>query len=313
MASFPTAGTPWAYIRGAFVPVAEATVSVMDAGFVLGVTVAEQMRTFGGKIFRWEAHMARLQRSLEITGTTLPLSIEELHERAVQLVQNNHSLVKPGDDIGLTLFVTPGIYSTYGIAAADLPKGTNVGMHTYPLPFGLWSQKYETGDALALTPVQQVPNACWPTELKCRSRMHYHLADQAARKAFPGSRALLLDDRGNVNESSTASILLFRKDKGLLSPPKESILPGVSVAVLEELAGKCGIPFHYQTLTPDDVATADEVLLTSTSPCVWPVTQFQGKPIGDGKPGMVFRMLLTAWSLMVGHDIQAQAVHFSNR
>jgi len=300
-------------MHGEFVTAAQAAISVMDAGFVLGVTVAEQLRTFGGKLFRWGEHIARLQRSLEIVGVNLPLSCEELGELAEKLVKHNHALQKPGDDIGLTIFVTPGIYGTYGSAASGLPEGPQLGMHTYPIPFGLWAHKYDLGDALATTEVQQVPSQCWPTELKCRSRMHYHLADKAARKAFPGSRALLLNERGEVNESSTASLLIFRSGKGLISPPKESILPGISVAVLEDLAAKCGIPFSYEVLLPQDVANADEVLLTSTSPCVWPVTQFNGKPIGNGKPGMMFRMLLTAWSLMVGHDIQAQALAFAKR
>lgn len=308
-----SSASPLAYMHGEFVPAAQATISVMDAGFVLGVTVAEQLRTFGGKLFRWEEHAARLQRSLEIVGVNLPVTAEVLANLAEKLVKHNHALQKPGDDIGLTIFVTPGIYGTYGSAAAGLPEGPQLGMHTYPIPFGLWAHKYEQGDALAVTDIQQVPSNCWPAELKCRSRMHYYLADQAAREAFPGSRALLLNERGEVNESSTASLLIFRSGKGLVSPPKESILPGISVAVLEELATKCGIPFSYEVLMPEDIAHADEVLLTSTSPCVWPVTQFNGKPIGTGKPGMMFRMLLTAWSLMVGHDIQAQALTFAKR
>lgn len=309
----PRSKEAMAFVGGQWLPATQAAVSVMDGGFVQGVTIAEQLRTFGGKLFRWEEHLSRLQRSLEILGGSLPYDAQTLQRLATELVQHNHALLAKGDDLGLTLFVTPGIYSTYGVAAAGLPVGPLVGMHTYPIPFALWANKYQTGDALSLTAVEQIPANCWPTELKCRSRMHYFLADQAARKKHPGSRALLLDSQGNITESSTANILLFDKQAGLLSPPKEAILPGISVAVVEDLAAKCGIPFHYRPLTPSDVAKADEVLLTSTSPCVWPVTQFEGQPIADGKPGMVFRMLLTAWSLMVGHDIQAQAEHFSNR
>ena len=61
------------------------------------------------------------------------------------------------------------------------------------------------------------------------------------------------------------------------------------------------------------VAAADEVLLCSTSPCVWPAVKLNGKPIGTGKPGPIFRQLLAAWSKMVGLDIRQQAMRFGDR
>jgi branched-subunit amino acid aminotransferase/4-amino-4-deoxychorismate lyase len=66
-------------------------------------------------------------------------------------------------------------------------------------------------------------------------------------------------------------------------------------------------------LVPDDLAVADEVLLTSTPWCLLPVTRFEGRPVGRGEPGPVFRRLLTAWSEMVGIDIAAQADRFAAR
>lgn len=300
---------PLAYLNGSYVPFSQAAISVTDGGFVQGVTVAEQLRTFGGKLFRLDQHLSRLARSLSIVGIELGMSVEKLGEIALELAARNHGLLEAGDDLGLSMFVTPGPYSTF--SSSTVPSGPTIGVHTYPLPFQLWHEKYEQGESLVVTDVMQVPSACWPTELKCRSRMHYYLADKQARQIEPGARALMLNEQGCVTEASTANILVYYRDVGLVSPPKEMILPGVSAAVAQELARSLGIPFSYRPLTVDDVATADEVLLCSTSPCVWPVTRLNGRPIADGKQGEVARGLLAAWSKLVGLDIPAQARLFA--
>jgi branched-chain amino acid aminotransferase len=286
-------------------------VSVTDAGFMQGVTVAEQLRTFGGKLFRLDMHLARLRRSLDVVGVDPGLTDAEFTQIAGEIAAHNHKLLDPADDLGLTIFVTPGVYPLY--AAGSLKPGPTIGIHTVPLPFGAWAAKYQTGESLVVTGVMQVPLACWPPELKCRSRMHYYLADKRAREIEPGARALLLNERGFVTEASTANILANRRSEGLISPPKEHILPGVTVAVIEELAGQLSIPFLHRDLTVDDIAAADEALLCSTSPCIWSVTRLNGQLIGDGRPGPIACRLQAAWNQMVGLDIEAQARRFANR
>lgn len=302
---------PIAYLNGDTLPASQVTISATDAGFIQGVTVAEQLRTFGGKLFRLDLHLARLRRSLEIVGVDPVLSEADFTRIAGEVAAHNHRLLDPADDLGLTIFVTPGIYSAY--ATATSPKGPTVGIHTYPLPFANWAEKYRTGEALVVTHVMQVPTRCWPPELKCRSRMHYFLADKRAREIEPGARALLLDEGDAVTEASTANILIYRQADGLISPPKEHILPGVTVAVIEELAGALGIPFLHREMFVSDVASADEVLLCSTSPCVWSVTRLNSQPIGSGQPGPIARQFRAAWNQMVGLDIEVQARLFAAR
>lgn len=291
----------FSFFNGQLIPAAEAVIPVDDAGFMLGTTVPEQMRTFGGKLFRLEEHLARLFRGLVIVDIEIPYSADDLARKAYELVAHNHALLPAGEDCGLTLFVTPGPYSpTRG-------RGPIVCMHTRALPWKAHVAFYEHGQDLVTTHIRQVPNDCWPVELKCRSRMHYWLADHAAEKIQRGARALMLDFDDFVTEASTANLLVYRRDEGLISPPSESILPGISVAMLADLAREQGIAFSNRTLTVDDVAAADEVLLCSTSPCVWPVLHFNGQPIGTGQPGEVWRTLIDAWSRHVGLDIVAQA------
>lgn len=302
---------PIAYLNGAWVPAAQALIPVTDAGFVQGVTVAEQLRTFNGRLFELPRHLSRLQRSLSIVGVELPVSVDELAQLAQELAARNHALLQPGDDLGLSMFVTPGIYPTF--VAAGSSAGPFLCMHTYPLPFGSWAHKYEQGEKLVVTDVKQVPNDCWPVELKCRSRMHYYLADRAAREIEPGARAAMLDHAGFVTEASTANLLIYRASEGIISPPRASILPGVSAAVVEELASELKIPWSERDLTVTDCATADELLLCSTSPCVWPVTRFNGQAISNGAAGPMAKKLLAAFSQRAGVDIAEQAKFFSQR
>jgi len=298
-----------AYLNGQFVSEASLSVPIYDAGFVQGVTVAEQLRTFGGKLFRLDKHLERLQRSLEIIGVA-GIDSASLGEAAQELAGNNHKLLVPGDDLGLSLFVTPGPYPTF---APPGPSEPTIGMHTYAIPFHLWNEKYTTGERLVVSSVRQVPNTCWPLELKCRSRMHYYLADREARQREAGARALLLDQEDFIAEASTASVVLFRDAEGFLLPPREKILPGVSVGVLEELAREMGIAFLHRDLTVEDVYSADEVILCSTSPCLLPVVSLDGRPIGTGTVGPVLQQSLAAWSRLVGLDIAEQARRFSKR
>ncbi len=300
-----------AYLNGKIVPASHAVIPVTDAGFVLGVTVAEQLRTFGGKLFRVEKHLARLAHSLEIVGVDPGMPLTELGHSAEDLAARNHGLLHPADDLALAMFITPGPYASFGTVAPR--SGPTVCIHTYPLPFHLWHDKYAGGQSLVVTDVIQVPSACWPVELKCRSRMHYYLADKRARDIEPGARALLLDASGQAGEASTANMVIYRAGEGLVSPPKEVILPGVSMGVLEELAASLNIPFVRRRLEVAEVAAADEVLLCSTSPCVWPVTRFNGSPVADGRCGPIARRLLAAWSELVGVDIAAQAARFASR
>jgi branched-subunit amino acid aminotransferase/4-amino-4-deoxychorismate lyase len=301
---------PEAYLNGRFLPAAAANVSPVDAGFVLGAAVAEQVRTFRGEPFRLESHVDRLLRSLAIVGIDAGMGRDEFVEVGRELVARNRRLLDPADDLGLAIFVTPGPYVQYGGAGEATPT---VCLHTYPLPFQRWADKYARGESLVVTEFQQVPPQCWPAELKCRSRMHYYLADRRAAEREPGARAVLLDQRGLVTETSTANVLMFRSGEGLVSVPHHTILHGISMAVVKELARGLGVATSERALTPGDLARAEEVLLTSTPFGVLPATRLGGRPIADGRPGPVFRRLLGAWSDLVGVDIAAQARQFADR
>ncbi len=298
-----------AYLNGSFLTGTTPQIPVIDTGFVLGATVAEQVRTCGGKPFRLDAHLDRLLHGLEIIGLDSPLAREEWKDVVHRVVDHNYRLQNAGDDLGVTLFVTPGIYSAY--ASEQDATSVTYCVHTYPLPFRLWHERYQTGCVLQSVSIQQISPRSWPPDLKCRSRMHYYLATQEARQRKPGSMAILLDESGHVTETPTANIVALLPDEGLVSPSRDHILPGISLAVLGEIAQTLGMKMHYRPVQLEELQIANEVIVTSTPFCILPVAEVDGRALPSERP--VYSQLLRAWNELAGFDLAAQAVHFARR
>ena len=294
-----------AYWNGTWVPLAEISIPLDDLGFLMGISVIERLRTFGGKLFRAEQHLGRLRRSMKIVGWDADALGEEVETALAGLMERNAPLIADSDDWSISVFVTPG-----KSASADKPT---VCVHGSPLPFQDWSKQFETGVEAVIVDTRQIPENCWPAELKCRSRMHYYLADREAEARQPGARAILLDQDGFVGEGSTANVVAYFADRGLVTPLRTKVLPGVSQEVLYELADSLGVAHCEADLLPEELAKADEIFFTSTSVCLLAVVQLDGEEVGPGKPGEMYGRLLLAWSKLVGVDIEKQALKYSQR
>lgn len=292
-----------AYQHGRFCSRAELQVAVDDPGFLLGVTISERLRTFQGQLFRVDEHLRRLLQSLKIIGLPDPDWRDSLVEICDEVVTKNMALLPAGSDLGVCVLSAP-------TSLNPTDRQASLTVFTYSLPFSSSAQMYRSGQRLIVTQTQQVPVECWPSELKCRSRMHYYLADREASLEDSSAKALLRDEQGFISEASTANVIVYSAVEGITSPPLEKILPGISLAVVVELAERLGVSFRYQELTVDDLLRSDEVLLCSTSPCVFPVSAINGQVIGDGGRD-IFGKLISAWSDLVGVDIVAQAEQFA--
>lgn len=297
-----------AWHDGIILPAADFHVSPGDAGFVLGATVTEQLRTFRGRLFLANEHARRLATSLSLIGLAPAIPIADLMTAAAEVAAHNHRILigdQPADiaDLGVVVFITPGLLSAQHQGQEQRPLAS---VHTFPLAFSLWSQGYTEGIRLRGVGVQQVPEACWPIRAKVRSRLHYYLADREAAAVEAGARAVLYHADGRVSETSTANIAIVR-DGAIATPPPSDALAGVSLGHLKGLATAAGITWIERSLTRDDLAAADEILLTSTPFCLLPATSFDGVAVGTGSPGVVFGRLLKAWSQDVDLDIADQA------
>ena len=297
--------TPLAYLNGAWLPQQELAIPIDDLGFLLGATVVERLRTFAGQVFRTSDHLDRLRRSLTIVGWDVEPLCQEVAKAIKDFVRHNGPQIVAGDDWNIACFITPG-----NARAATQPT---LCLHGRPLPFHDWVDHYQQGAQATVVTTRQVPKNCWPAELKCRSRMQYYLADREAEAVSPGARAILLDQDGFVGEGSTANVVAYFSQRGLVTPRRTKVLPGVSQQVLFELAESLGIAHSEDDLPPGELASAEEIFFTSTSCCLVPVTQLDGRAVGTGEPGKMFQQLLEAWSTLVKVDIARQARRFSQR
>jgi branched-subunit amino acid aminotransferase/4-amino-4-deoxychorismate lyase len=295
---------PTVFLSGTWIPASNLHISVDDLGFLVAATVTERLRTFAGKIFRLSEHIERLRNSLDIVGLDSATICTQIETAIHEFVRRNQGLIDAGDDWSIIAFVTPGI------SGSGQPT---VCVHGYPLPFKSWAAQFETGLPVVISRFRQVPPNSVPPELKCRSRMHFYLADREAAAREPGARAILLDQDGFVAEATTANVVIFRQGEGFISPPHDNILVGVSLGVVEELAARINVPFITRRFTEGEFCSADEALLTSTSICALPIVRCNGRPIGTGKPGPTYRRFLSAWNDLVGLDIADQARRYATR
>jgi branched-subunit amino acid aminotransferase/4-amino-4-deoxychorismate lyase len=176
-------------------------------------------------------------------------------------------------------------------------------MHTFPLPFDRYRKLFTDGATLVVPSTRPIPAECIDPRAKMRSRMHWWIAEQQAHDIDPNASALLVDAAGHVTETAAANFLIV-KDGAVLTPPRSTVLNGVSLQVVEELCGELRISFAERPLTLAECQSADEAMLTSTSYCVAGVRRLNGVELPW--PGPVWRRLLAAWSQRVGVDIEAQ-------
>jgi branched-chain amino acid aminotransferase len=273
-----------AYFNGHFIPEDQAKIALNDPGFTWGATVTDRVRTYNRKYFRLDEHVRRFRRSCELCHIQQPVPDAELIMFAEHLLKENGEVTPPENELTLIYFATPDL----------------LGMHTIPSDAARYKKMLAAGARLVTPATAHLPDECVPRQAKMRSRMFWWIAEQQARETDPDATALLLDLDGHVTETSFANFVIVR-DGVIVSPPRESILDGVSLRFVEEIAGRMGIEFVENSLRPEDCYSADEALLTSTPFGIAGVSAINGRPIPW--PGPVLQRLHQFWSAEVGADI----------
>jgi len=291
-----------AYLNGRFLPQEEARISLDDAGFVFGATVTDLCRTFRHRLFRLDAHVARFRQSCRLAHIPQPIADEEVVRLAEELTARNIDSLANDLDLTLVMFATPGPIGHY----ASNQRGDELptfGMHMFPLPIRRYAPLFRKGGHLFVPTTRQTAPSTLDPRIKHRSRLHWWIAGQEAQDSEAGAWALVLDSNGFITETAAANFLLV-KDGTVFSPPRESILGGISLLTTEEICQELRIPFAERQLTFKECLEADEALLTGTTFCLAGVSQLNGERIPW--PGKVFEKLLEAWNQRVGMDIRQQ-------
>lgn len=297
---------PLAYLNGRISPAAQTTLSIFDQGVAMGASVTEMARTFHHEAFRLQEHVDRLFRSLKHVGFDIDLTREALIDLVQELIDHNARLVPPHHDLGVSMFITAGTSLTYtGYAGMGVHRKPTICVHTFPIPFELWAEKYTAGQHLVTPSIRHLPPECLDPKIKSRSRMHWYLADEQARLVDPRAIALLLDRYDNITETASANFFIVQQGR-IMTPTGRNTLHGISQQVVVELAEQLDLRVETRDFQTYDAVNADEAFTSSTPYCVLPVTKINGKLIGSGEPGAVYHELLKSWSRLVNLDIAGQ-------
>ena len=278
---------------------------VWDRGVVQGATVTELIRTFRRAPFRLSQHLDRFRHSLEYLGVSITESDDKLSDIVRHLIESRERTLPPQSDLGIVIFATPGTIPMYAGEVGPAHSPT-VCVHTFPLPFRDWAQKYHQGQALVVPSISQIPPEILDPRVKYRSRLHWYLADREAQASDPNAVALLRNARGHLTETNSGNFFIVCR--GQIRTAREvDVLPGISQQFVKELAQELAIPYEVGNITEECVRQSEEAFVTSTTYCVLPVTRLNQQAIGNGKPGPITRRVLQRWSDGVGLDIVGQA------
>ena len=278
------------YLNGEYLRLCDAKVSVLDRGFIFGDGVYEVLPVYGRRIFRFDEHMERLQRSLAKVRIPSPLGQAQWLERCRKL-----SAAHASDDQLIYLQVTRG-----------------VALRDHVMPVDIEPTVFMMCSALNGAPAEQRRQgiACisardfrWERgDIKSTSLLGNVLARQLS--ADKGAiETIMFRDGSNgtkyLTEGASSNVWIVHEGALLGPPPSEHVLEGIRIELLRELCEEEGIAYNLRPISEADVFAADEILISSAGKEILPVTSLDGEPVGHGalrgKPGPVYGRLYEAY------------------
>jgi len=284
------------YLNGDYTPLKDAKISVMDRGFIFGDGVYEVLPAYTGKLFRFEQHMARLDRSLAELSISNPLTHAEWREIAHKLIASHaHETCATGiNDSKINQLIY--IQVSRGVAMRD---------HAM-LP-GLKPTVFVMCNAMKLpTDAQRERGVACVSADDFRWEKAHIKSTSLIGAVF--SRQISVDAgavetimfRGDYLSEAASSNVWVVKNGCVMGPPKDQlVLEGIRYGLIEEMCSSSGIPFKLRRITHAEVLAADELLLSSATKEVLPVTSLDGAPVGHGidkgLPGPIYQKLYAAY------------------
>lgn len=255
----------------------QATVPVLDRGFIFGDGVYEVIPVYSRKPFRLGEHLTRLQHSLDGIRLQNPHTEEQWADLIGRIIELNE-----GDDQYLYLHITRGV------AKRDhaFPRGAT------PTVFIMSNLLLTPPGELLVSGIPAITakdNRWGRCDIKAISLLPNILLRQLAVDAHATETILLRD--GLLTEGAASNIFIV-KDNLLLTPPKDHrILPGITYDVVLELAETHGVPYAVRDVSESELRTAQEIMLTSSTKEILPITRLDEQPVSNGTPGPVFQQL----------------------
>jgi branched-chain amino acid aminotransferase len=256
------------FVNGKFVPEEQAVVSIFDRGFLYGDGLFEAIRVRGGKPFRWEQHIERLQKGAELVKLKIPFSSKDLLNYAHELSAKNQM-----PEAILRLYVSRGI-GERGYS----PKGANnpfLAMALYPVPqFDLNDPPRRKVVVAKIT----VPANHPLTAIKSTNKL-IHVLARAEADAFGADEALLVNTNGDLAEGTSCN-LFWIQENSIRTPTIDSgALPGITRNLVLELCSNLSVTTKETAAKPDVLFKADGVFLSHTTMGIVEVEQVDGKNV----------------------------------
>jgi D-alanine transaminase len=260
------------YLNGKYLPLEDARISVLDRGFTFGDGVYEVFLVYKRKIFRLEEHLDRLERSLAALYIDNPRSREEWKQILMTLVSEN-----PADDQSLYLQITRGVSERdHAIALAKEPT---IFAMSKPLP-----KRNLVQGINAITCEDIRWKFC---DIKAITLLPSVLLRHQAMQA--GATEAILYKGDIITEGAASNVFVVKNGEVKTTPKSNSILPGITRDLVVELLQKAGIPCAETSIHRNELGQADEIWITSSTWEIVPVIRLDNSPVGDGKPGKVWR------------------------
>jgi D-alanine transaminase len=270
----------FAFINGSIVPQAEATLSILDRGFLFADGVYEISAVLGGHLVDHAAHMARFERSLGEIQLQNPHSVEEWSRFGRDLITRNRLV----EGI-LYMQVTRGAPAERDFAFPTDGTPPTALMFTQAKNI-LRNPLVETGAKIVT-----VPDLRWKRrDIKSVSMLAQVLAKQAAAEAG-AFEAWMVEDGYITEGSSTTAFIITSGDKIVTRPLSHSILPGITRQSLLRLADEFALTIEERPFTVEEAHGAAEAFLTSATSFVLPIVAIDGRLVSDGRPGEMTRRL----------------------
>lgn len=268
------------HVDGELVAAERATVNVRDRGFMYGDAAFETLRAYGGRVFEWERHADRLRATCESLGMAEAVP-SDLRSR-VRATLDANGLQEASVRVSVTRGIQPGkltphpdVEPTVTVVASPLPPGGIDGDTPWDSPATV-----QTVDA------RKPPASVLPPDAKTHNYLPGVLARLELRGSTPDERrpdeALLRDIQGNLAEGTTSNV--FFVDDGTVKTPSTDLplLPGVTRAVVLELAEAESLPVEAGRYAVEAVRSADEAFLTNTTWEIRPIATVDGVSVGGG-------------------------------
>ena len=277
------------YLNGEYGALRDAKVSVLDRGFIFGDGIYEVVPCYGGRLFRFDEHMARLSRSLSKLRIANPHSREEWLERCRKLLAALMTTQGVGDQL-IYIQLTRGVALRDHVMPADVVP--TVFMMCSSMKPATAEQRHQ---GVACTTARDFR---WERgDIKSISLLGNVLARQMS--ADKGATETIMFRDGFLTEAAACNVWVVHEGALLGAPKSEHVLEGIRYELIRELCEEAGIAYNLRPIAEADVFSADEVLLSSATKEVLPVTQLDGQPVGHGalrgKPGPVYARLFEAY------------------